>query len=112
MYTPKGAFNVNAQLLKGEYKKVNGVTTKTYTPSFTFFCSAKSYGGTEKTINDKLVIEDTMIIEAFYHPDITAADVIKLLDDNSEWEILNTPEDIDRRHRYLKMKVRRITGNG
>lgn len=112
MYVPKSPFNVKAQLLKGEYKKVNGVTTKTLIPSFEFWVSAKSYGGTEKTINDKLVIEDTLVIETPFHPDIKAADVVRLLDDNSEWEILNTPEDIERRHLYLKFKVRRFTGNG
>ena len=112
MYTPKAPFNVRAQLLKAEFKKINGVNTKTYTPSFEFWVSAKSYGGTEKTVNDKLVIEDTLVIETPYHPDISAADNICLLDDMSEWEILNTPEDIERRHLYLKFKVRRIIGNG
>ena len=111
MYVPKAPFNVKAQLLKGEYKKVNGVNKKTYAPSFEFWVSAKSYGGTERQVNDVLVIEDTLVIESYYHPDIKSGDAIKLLDDGSEWEILNTPENIDRRHLYLKFKVRRMVGN-
>lgn len=112
MYTPKMPFNVKAQLLKGKFKKINGVNTKTFSPAFEFWVSAKSYGGTEKIINDKYVIEDTLIIETWYHPDITSNDAIKLLDDNSEWEILNTPEDIDRQHKFLKFKIRKIKGDG
>lgn len=111
MYIPSTPFNVKAQVLKGEYKKVNGVNTKTYSPSFEIWVSARSYGGTEREVNGKLVIEDTMQIETWYHPAISSFDAIKLLDDGSEWEILNTPEDIERRHMYLKFKVRRMVGN-
>lgn len=111
MYRPSSSFNVPAQLLKGEYKKVNGINSKTYSPSFEFFCSAKSYGGTEREVNGKLIIEDTIQIETWYHPEITSNDAIRLLDDGSEWEIMNNPEDIERRHHYLKFKVRRMVGN-
>lgn len=78
---------------------------------YNIFISARSYGGTEKVINDKYVIEDTLEVDTWYRPDITSKDRIKLLDDGSVWEILNTPEDIDRRHQYLKFKVRRVAGN-
>ncbi|MCQ2059792.1 MAG: phage head closure protein [Bacteroidaceae bacterium] len=74
------------------------------------FVSAKSYGGTERVVDDKYVIADTMQIETWFQPDIKSQDRIKLLDDGSVWEILNTPEDIDRRHQYLRFKVQRIKG--
>lgn len=112
MYTPSYPFLTPALILKGEYRKVNGVNVKTFTETDLIYVSAKSYGGTEREVNGKLVIEDTMVIETWYHPEITSTDAIKLLDDNSEWEILNSPEDIDRRHQFLKFKVRRIVGNG
>lgn len=111
MYQRQNNFNVRAIILKSEYKKINGVTTKVYNAGDEIFISAKSYGGTEKTIDDKLVIEDTMIVETWYRPDITSDCNIKLLDDNSEWEILNTPENIERKNKYLKFKIRRIKGN-
>ncbi len=111
MYQPSTPFNVPAMILKGEYKKVNGVKTKVFTDGEQIFVSAKSYGGTEKEVNDKIVIEDTMSIETWYRPDITSIDGLRLLDDNSEWEILNNPEDIDRRHQFLKFKIRRYKGN-
>lgn len=110
MYKPQQPFNVPAKILTATYTKVNGVNTKTFTDGDTFFCSAKSYGGTEKTVNGIYVIEDTMQIETYFRPDIDSSCHIKLLDNNSEWEVLNTPENIDRRNQFLVFKVKRITG--
>lgn len=109
MYKPS-QFVIPALILQGSYEKVNGVNTKTYSEGDKIFVSAKSYGGTEKVVNGVYVIEDTLTIETWYRPDITSADGLRLLDDNSEWEIINTPEDIERRHQFLKFKVKRIKG--
>lgn len=103
-------FNVPAQILKGEYQTVNGVKIKTFTDGAQIFVSAKSYGGTEREVNDRLVIVDTLNIETWYRPDITSIDGIRLLDDGSEWEILNNPENIERRNQFLKFKVQRRAG--
>lgn len=110
MYRPTSPFTVPAKILSGSYENINGVRTKTYTEGAIIYVSAKSYGGTEKVVNDIYVIEDTLVIETWYRPDVQSADRIRLLDDGSEWEILNTPEDIERRHQYLKFKARRIKG--
>lgn len=103
-------FNVPAQILKAEYEKVNGVKKKVFKDGDIIYISAKSYGGTERTINDTIMIEDTINVETVYRPDITSIDGIRLLDDNSEWEIINHPEDIERRHALLKFKVKRMVG--
>lgn len=110
MYKPQQPFNVPAQILTATYKKVNGVNTKTFTEGDAFFCSAKAYGGTEKTINGVYVVEDTMQIETYFRPDIVSSCHIKLLDDSSEWEIITPPENIERRNRFLVFKVRRVKG--
>lgn len=110
MYKPYQPFNVPALILTARFEKINGVPTKLFAEGETFFCSAKSYGGTERTVNNKVVIEDTLDVETWYRADLTGADHIKLLDDGSEWELLATPEDIERRHLYMKFKMRRIKG--
>lgn len=110
-YKPAFPFNVPAQIMKAEYQKVNGVTVKKFTDDAMIYVSAKSYGGSERDVNGQLVIEDTMNIETWYRPDITSKDCIRLLDDGSEWEIMNNPENIDRRNQYLKFKVKRRVGN-
>ena len=110
-YKPTMPFNVPAQILKSEYRKVNGIRTKIFTEGDVIFVSAKSYGGTERIVNDTVVIEDTINIETWYRPDITASDVIRLLDDGSKWEIIDNPENIERRNQFLKFKVKRYMGN-
>lgn len=110
MYKPNFPYNVKAQILKATTEKKRGVVQKTFVEGATFFCSCKGYGGTEKVINDKYVIEDTLIVETYYRNDISGQDKILLLDDNSEWEILSNPENIDRLNKWLKFKVRRISG--
>lgn len=110
MFQLKPEFNVPAQILIPTTKKVNGVAQKTFEESDMIFVSAKSYGGTEKVINDMYVIEDTMSIETWYNPKITSDCNLRLLDDGSEWEIINSPENIDRRNQFLKFKIKRIKG--
>lgn len=109
-YKPTMPFNVPAQIIRCEYRKVNGIKTKVFTDGDMIFVSAKSYGGTERVINDGVVIEDTIHIETWFRPDITSKDCIRLLDDGSEWEIVNHPENIDRRNQYLKFKIQRRKG--
>ena len=109
-YKPTVPFNVPAQILKGEYRMVNGIRTKTFNDGDIINVSARSYGGTERIINDEVVIEDTIQIETWYRPDIVSTDGLRLLDDNSEWEIVNHPDNIERRNQFLKFKVKRIVG--
>ena len=110
-FKPTMPFNVPARIIKAEYRKVNGIRTKVFTDGDIIFVSAKSYGGTERIINDKVVIEDTINIETWYRPDITSKVCLRLLDDDSEWEIIDNPDNIDRRNQFLKFKVRRRTGD-
>lgn len=110
MYRIQSRYETPAYLLVATSKKINGVTTKYYEQKDIIFLSAKSYGGTEKIINNVYVIEDTLEIETFYREDIKADCRIKLLDDDSEWEIINSPEIIDRKKKTLRFKVKRING--
>ena len=109
-YKPNLPFNTPIQLLKRSMTKVNGANQPVYTPSITVFCSAKSYGGTEKEVNGVTVIEDTWSIDTCYHPDFQKGDHIRFLDDSTEYEILASPENIERKCRYMKFKVQRIGG--
>ena len=111
-YIPDVPFLTPAMLLKRskEPKKVNGVNKYEYTEKGIFYCSAKSYGGTEKVVNGVTVIEDTWLIDTWYNPDTCKGDKIRFLDDNREYEILVTPENINRRGQYMRFKVAAIGG--
>ncbi len=109
-YQPQVPFNAPCKLLKRTTEKVNGVNQEKFTEGVQFYCSAKSYGGTEKVVNGVFVIEDTWQIDAWYNPDFGKGDRIRFLDDNTEFEILASPENINRRGQYMRFKVSRIGG--
>lgn len=109
-YKPQLPFNVPAMHLKRSTKKVNGVNQETFTEGGMFYCSAKSYGGTEKTVNGVYVIEDTWTIDTWYNPAFKKGDRVRFLDDMTEFEVLASPENINRRGQYMRFKVVRIGG--
>ncbi len=78
-------------------------------PTNLFFGSFKTYGGTEKTVNGVYSIEDTANIETWYRPDIKANCRVAL-ESGEIYDIMGEPEDINRRHQFLKFKVKRIKG--
>lgn len=98
-------------------RKITGVVKNTY-PSINealeiqenvFFGSFKTYGGTEKDVNGVYSIIDTANIETWYRPDIKANCRIAL-ETGEIYDIINEPEDINKRHQFLKFKVRRVKG--
>lgn len=112
-YRPKEINNLDCpmRLLVPTSKRVNGVLKKEYPDAGAlFFANFKSYGGTEKTVNDVKVIEDTAVITTWYRPDIKSDCRVVRLEDGAVFEIINEPEDINFRHQFLIFKVRRIKG--
>lgn len=109
-YQPQTPFTVPAMLLKRTLTKINGVNQESFEEKTMFSCAAKSYGGTEKVVNGVYVIEDTWQIDAWFNPDFAKGDRVRFLDDNTEYEILASPENINRRGQYMRFKVSRIGG--
>jgi hypothetical protein len=102
--------NTPATILIPKTEKINGITKKTFDESYKIFVSFKTFGGTEKIVNDMVVVEDTATVVCWFNSNIATDCRLKLLDDNSEWDIISPPENIDRRSQYMKFKVRRLTG--
>lgn len=76
----------------------------------TFFCSFRTFGGTKIQANDIYAVQDTAVIETWYTPKIQADGKVKDLLTGIEYEILGTPENIERRNQFLKFEVRRLGG--
>ncbi|MPM27247.1 hypothetical protein SDC9_73757 [bioreactor metagenome] len=72
------------------------------------FCAWKGKGGTESVAAGKLIVEDTAEVIMWYRPDINERDRL-LLDNNpkSAYEVKNV-EDVEQRHQFLILKVRRV----
>lgn len=91
---------------KSIYQNANGV----------IWANFKTFGGTEKSDNGIISVEDTAQVVCWYRPDIKGDCRIVLLDgtedtDNAKYyEILGEPENIEMRNMFLKFKVRRIKG--
>lgn len=108
-YKPTAPFNISAFLRTPKTESVKGVIKKTYTKAEKpFFCSFKTFGGTERDANGVTVVENTAVIETWFDPTIKADCQIEV--NGLIYDILGTPENINMRNQYLKFKVRAIEG--
>ena len=110
MYKPSGPFNVPLYLYVPKTVTIKGSTKKVYPENGELiYCTFRTFGGTERTSNDALVIENTATVETWYRPDIKAD--CKIVDaDGVEYEILGAPENISQRNQYLVFKIRAVRG--
>lgn len=110
-FKPLNPFTVPIKLLVPTYQTVKGVPKKVYPDDGELiWCSFKTYGGTEREVNEVYSIEDTANVETWYRPDIKSDCRVMLAESGAVYEILNEPENIDLRNQYCKFKVRRIKG--
>ena len=100
-------------VLKPTITKVAGVRSKVIPElkdGFTIYGTFKTYGGTERTVDGLFTIEDTADVETWYRPDITSDCIIALADTGAQYQIIDEPENINRRNQFLKFKVQRVKG--
>lgn len=122
-YRPELDNTIPLILLVPTYISVSGVDKKTY-PTIEealekkdssgksvnlFFGNFKTYGGTERDVNGVYSIEDTANIETWYRPDIKS-DCRIGLETGEIYDVLGEPEDVNKRHQFLKFKVKRVKG--
>ena len=112
-YKPATPFATPIMLLIPSISTSYGVETKSF-PEISsgklFFGTFRTFGGTERDVNGMYAVEDTAVIETWYDPEITAACRIGLPVNNTVYEIVGTPENIEMRNQYLRFKVKRVTG--
>lgn len=112
-YRPVTPFNVPMRLLVPPTVMVKGVTKKVFSDpaeSFQFFGSFRTFGGTETTVNDIFSVIDTATIDTWYNPIFKADCRIYLEETKETYEILATPENIERRNQYLQIRCRKCVG--
>lgn len=102
--------NVKFNLIKISTTKVLGADKTNEEKIGEVYANFKTYGGTEREVNGKYVVEDTANVITYYRPDIQSNCLLERVDDGARFEILNEPEDIEFRHIALKFKVRRLKG--
>ena len=106
-------FNVPMRLLVPTTTYVKGVPKKTWPDpdqSPLFYGSFRTFGGTESTVNDLFTVIDTGTIDTWYDPMFSADCRIYLCDTGEIYELMATPENINRRNQYMQLRVRKIGG--
>lgn len=113
-YKPSVPFAVPFKVLPQITTMIQGVSKRDFArPNDVrevMFCSFRTFGGTERDINGVYTLEDTATLDTWFDPAITADVRIYLLDTGATYEVIGTPENIDMRNQYLRLKVRRIGG--
>lgn len=107
----QGPLTTPVKLLIPTYVTVKGVLKKVFPEDGPLiWCNFKTYGGTERTVNEVYSIEDTANVATWYRPDIASDCRIRLADTGAIYEIINEPENIHMRNQYLAFKVKRVKG--
>ena len=112
-YRPSAPFNVAMKLLVPVTSKEYGVVKKSFTTpaeSDLIFVSFKTFGGTENLKDDVYTVIDTAVLETWYRPDIKTNCQLYDCETEETYDIISPPEDINRRHQYLRFKVQKVGG--
>lgn len=113
-YKPAMPFAIPFKLLQPVTVESYGVMQKTFenpeSVETVFFGSFRTFGGTERISNDVYTVEDTATIDCWYSPEIAANCRVYNCNTGRIFEIIGTPENIDGRNQFIKMKVRAVGG--
>lgn len=112
-YRPAKTFNTPMYLyVVTGYTESMGVSVPVHAETgILFFGSFATYGGTERTANDVMVVEDTATVETWYRPEFAANARVALANAPGKlYEIVGEPENIEQRNLYTKMKLTAVRG--
>lgn len=116
-YKPNTPFNVPLTLLVPDYSKNSdnskyGGAVRSYPEEngVLFFGSFKTFGGTDRTVNGLVEVENTAVIETWFNPLITSDCRVKVMQTGAVYEILGEPENINMQNQYLKFRVIGVKG--
>lgn len=112
-YRPATPFTTPIHLLIPTVSKDKGVKKFTYPEAETapvIFGSFKTYLGSQSTENGVVTVVDTGYIDTWFRPDINSNCRLTLAESGETYEIFGDPEDIEKRHQFLKIRVRKIGG--
>lgn len=110
-YRPQSPFNVPFHILTPTSVTVKGVPTKSYVEGETvFFGSFKTFGGTESVKDGLYSVIDTARLETWYTPELKADCRVHVLDNDTIYEVVGTPENVQLRNQYLTARLQAVKG--
>lgn len=108
-----GPLSVPLMLLIPEYTESYGVPKKTYPAvddGIQIFGTFRTFGGTERNVNDLYTVDNTATVETWYRPDIRSNCRIGVPETGEVYDILGEPENINMRNQYLVLKLLQVKG--
>lgn len=108
-FKPHTPYTVPVEVLKPSITSSKGVTKKTYPATGDIVnCNVRTFGGTERVINDVVVLDNTATVETWYNPAITGD--CRLMINGTPYEVKGEPENINMRNQYMLIKCEAIKG--
>lgn len=112
-YRPTAPFSVPMRLLKPTVKIVSGVRSKSFETPETgalFFGSFRTFGGTEVDSNGRYTLEDTATVDCWFNPDVKPNCRVYNELNGKTYEIVGTPENVEMRNQYMRVRLRAVGG--
>ena len=111
-YRPAKKFNTPMYLYTVTgYTETMGVQNPVHAETgVLFWGSFATYGGTERTVNGIVVVEDTATVETYYRPEFTAGARVALAKTGKLYEVTGEPENVEQRSLYTIMKLTAVQG--
>lgn len=113
-FIPNTPYNVAMRLLRptGE-TMVKGTPVKTW-PELAacpvIYGSMRTFGGTDSNVNGIFSVIDTARVETWFRPDITSDCRLYVIQTGKLYKIIASPENVEMRNKWLKIRVQCLTG--
>lgn len=113
-YRPRLTNLIPMLILNPTHEVIHGVNKKTYPTREEaeedkhniFQGTFRTFGGTERSLNNLFIVEDTASIETWYRPDITTDTKILNLRNGKIYDVVNVPESANQKDQILSFKVK------
>lgn len=112
-FKPSGPFNVAMRLLIPQESQTLGVTKKTFpapADSPQIFASIRQFSGMERLTDGVVQPVNQITACTWYRPDIKADCKLYLEFTGETYDIQGEPEDIEMRHKWLLVKIKKAGG--
>jgi hypothetical protein len=109
-YKPKMPFDIAFKLWIPSSSMELGVKKKTFTEGPTFMASMRTYTSNKNDSDDVYTPYVSTIIDTWYNPLIKADCEVELLETGERYSIETEPENVEMRHQWMQLRIRKIGG--
>lgn len=109
-FKPKMPFDIAFKLWMPTSEMEYGVKKKTFTEGTVFMGSMRTYTSNKSDTDDVYTPYVSTIIDTWYNPLIKADCEVELLETGERYSIETEPENIEMRHQWMQLRIRKVGG--